>query len=196
MFIYRSLYYSVIAASGKGSSLLRVLSSLQKLLLSQRRDSRLNNHFSIAVTMWEQLFASEGMPAIVYDVLKQRRKERRQGGRGRWKESFFLLDSVLLRVLGLILPTDLQMYAQRRMREHLHPSVDTHVHISRDTHWCTLNRTWIFCFCHRNGMQYRIYSIWIIIDIYLFCFATIYVALYNKDQKGLSLQTNTDVKDS
>lgn len=46
MFIHRSFCYRAIAATGKGSSLLRVFSILQKLLLSQRRDSRLNNHFS------------------------------------------------------------------------------------------------------------------------------------------------------
>lgn len=144
MFIYRNLYYSAIAASGKGSSLLRVLGSLQKLLLSQRRDGRLNNHFSITVTMWEQLFASEGMPAIVSDVQKPRRKERRRGGRGRWKESFFLLHSVLLRVLILILPADLQMYVPRHLHKYLHPSVDAWAQTHTHTHWCTLNRTWIF----------------------------------------------------
>lgn len=134
MFIYRNLYYSAIAASGKGSSLLRVLGSLQKLLLSQRRDGRLNNHFSITVTMWEQLFASEGMPAIVSDILKQRRKERRQGGRGRWKESFFLLDSVLLRGLILILPADLQMYVPKHLHKYVHPSLDTHLCMSTNTY--------------------------------------------------------------
>lgn len=89
MFIYRSLYYSVIAASGKGPSLLRVLSSLQKLLLSQRRDSRLNNQFPITVTVWEQLFAAEGLPAIVRGALKQRRNERMCGGEGKMKGKFF-----------------------------------------------------------------------------------------------------------
>lgn len=135
MFIYKSLYYSVIAASGKAPSLLRLLSSFQKLLLSQRTDSRLNNQFPITVTMCEQLFASEGLPAIVRDVLKKRRKERRHGGRERWKESFFLLDSILLRVLILI--TDLQMYVQRHVHKYLHPSVDTHMYTLAQRHTLT-----------------------------------------------------------
>lgn len=129
MFIYSSLCYSVIAASGKGPSLLRVLSSLQKVLLSQERDGRLNNQFPITVTMWEQLFASEGLPAIVCGSLKQRRKEKRHGGEERWKESFFLLDSALLRVVILISATDVQMYVQRHVCFYLHPSVDTHVSV-------------------------------------------------------------------
>ncbi len=95
MFIYRNLYYSVIAASGKGPSLLRELSSLQKLLLSQRRDSRLNNQFPITVTIWEQLFASEGLPAIVHGALKPRRKEKwgMKGGKDERKVSFCLIQS-------------------------------------------------------------------------------------------------------
>lgn len=78
MFIYGSHYTSVIAASGKGPSILRVLSSLQKLLESQETDGRLNNQFPITVTVREQLFASEDLPAIVWGTLKQ--KEGKKGG--------------------------------------------------------------------------------------------------------------------
>lgn len=49
--IYRSHYKSVIARSGRGPRLLRILSSLQKLLCSQERDGRLNNKFPITVTI-------------------------------------------------------------------------------------------------------------------------------------------------
>lgn len=110
MFIHRSLYCSGIAAPGKGPSLSRVFSSLQKLLLSQRRDSRLNNQFPITVTIWEQLFASEGLPTIVHGALKQRRKEKEAWRERKMKEKFFSAWFSPLKGLILIPPTDLQMY--------------------------------------------------------------------------------------
>lgn len=82
MFIHGSFCYSAIAAAGKGSSLLRVFSILQKLLLSQRRDSRLNNHFSswwqceTAVWIWRH--ASNCLSR--FETEKEKREAIREGG--------------------------------------------------------------------------------------------------------------------
>lgn len=138
MFVCRNLSHRVIAASGIGPGFSRAPSSLQKRLLSQRRDSRLNNHFPITVTIWEQLFACEGLPAIVRDALKDKREGKNGGieeGKDERKVSSCLIQSSQ-RVLILISPTDRQMYSMCR---DTWTNTYTRVYMSRGTHWHALN---------------------------------------------------------
>lgn len=190
MFIYWSLCHSVIAASGKGPSLFRVLSSLQKLLLSQERDSRQNNpvKFPITVTMWEQLFASEGLPAIVHGALKQA-KERKEAWREEKMKGKFL--SAWFRPLkGFDIDlTDRPADVCVETRAQTLTSIcgDTHVHVSRHA---KLKLNLLFLSQVWNLIHSRIYSIWFMMQMNCFiCFATFSAAVPSKNKQTKSLSS-------
>lgn len=128
MFIHRSFCYSAIAAAGKGSSLLRVFSILQKLLLSQRRDSRLNNRFS---SWWQcessclDLKACQQLSVTFWN--REGEKGGNEGRREGWKSSF--LDSGFIKILMLILSTDWQMFMQIFMHNTVSIFASEHHHI-------------------------------------------------------------------
>lgn len=173
MFIYGSHYNSVSASSGKTPSILRVLSSLQKLLQSQENDGRLNIQFPITVTVWEQLFAKACQQLSKALWNRECKKWGMEGGKDEREVS------------GLIQSSQGFKYCSHQPAD---ICVETHAQtlnstcgenpISRDKHWDILNWRSRFCFCHSYGKQstqgYTVFHLWF--KFYCICMSLVKTA--------------------